>query len=238
MSSDMLNRQWNSVKKMIEARTLRERVIVLSASLFLLVYTWLLLFLDPNNRDQRNFERRIQGAAGQIADLDKRFREIQGSYGDDPNAYIRSRLEELQEATLEVDAKLAELAGHLISPKEMSVLLTSILQQETSLKLINLTNLPPQALLSAEVDAMPLVGAAETKLLLSEGEQSLQVFSHGLRMEFEGSYVDTVNYLHSLEQSGSQFFWQSLDFQTLEYPNARISLNVYTLSTQRGWIGV
>jgi MSHA biogenesis protein MshJ len=57
-------------------------------------------------------------------------------------------------------------------------------------------------------------------------------------MVFQGNYLETIKYLRSLEQLDGNFFWESLEFNLTTYPDGQISLDIYTLSTERGWIGV
>jgi MSHA biogenesis protein MshJ len=108
----------------------------------------------------------------------------------------------------------------------MSQVLTTILQRDTSLKLVSLENQPSLALI--EGLATPEGGAG----------LGVQVFRHGLRMVFVGNYLETIRYLRSLEQLDGNFFWDRLEFNLTTYPDGEISLEIYTLSTERGWIGV
>ncbi|MCI0590119.1 MAG: MSHA biogenesis protein MshJ, partial [Gammaproteobacteria bacterium] len=63
-------------------------------------------------------------------------------------------------------------------------------------------------------------------------------YMHGLRMEFEGGYLDTLDYLRKLEALPWAFFWDSVDFKVEKYPKALGSITVYTLSLDANWIGV
>jgi MSHA biogenesis protein MshJ len=57
-------------------------------------------------------------------------------------------------------------------------------------------------------------------------------------MEIRGGYLSTLRYLEELEDLPWRFFWKSLNYEVLEYPEARVVLTVETLSLREGWIGV
>lgn len=231
--------RWDEIKALLEARALRERAVLLVTVAIVIGYIWLLVVFDPVNASQANIQARINNVNNQIFAEAARYLEIQNSYIEDPDSFARSRLAELQTETMAVDNRLNDVFGQLIPPKEMSLVLITILQRETSLRLTNLQNLQAESLLSTTVNAVPLVGPAPAEIVSSLTEEAgLQVFKHGFRMEFEGDYLETIRYLQSLEELNSNFFWESLTYEVDEYPSGRIRLNIFTLSTERGWIGV
>lgn len=213
-----------ALTKWIDARHVRERAILLCAGIGLLVLSWLVFVHDPIVAAKQRETRSIASAQGRIADEQKRQDEIRKSYTGDPNAFALTRQRELRSAAETTNARLNELYGELISPRQMSQMLTSLLQRETMLTLVSLENQPSEALLQ------PGIGA--------DNMPATQVYKHGLRMVFEGDFLETVNYLRSLERLEGNVFWENLDFEVLEHPRARISLDIYTLSTEQGWIGV
>ncbi|MDY6983535.1 MAG: hypothetical protein SV422_10645 [Pseudomonadota bacterium] len=210
--------------KWIDARAVRERAILLGAALGLFFLVWLVFVHDPVVAAQESEARSTTLAQARVLEEQKRQNDIRTSYSGDPNAFALARQRELRNAAATTDARLNELYGELISPRQMSQMLTTLLQRETMLNLISLENQPSEALVPANGTA----GA----------EAPMQVFKHGLRLVFEGDFLETVNYLRSLERLDGNFFWDMLDFEVTEYPKARISLDIYTLSTEQGWIGV
>ena len=63
-------------------------------------------------------------------------------------------------------------------------------------------------------------------------------YRHGLRIELEGSFADTLAYLQQLEALPWDFYWDRLEIIAGEYPKNRISIEVYTISIGRLWLGV
>lgn len=220
----------------LEARKKEERGLLLAMLLIIIGYSWLVFVYDPLNVEQEQLDRQIISLVGQIAQEGNRYFDIQRSYGEDPNAFARNRQRELQQETIAVDARLNEIYGQLIQPRQMAEVLTTILQRETTLRLVNLENQPSSVLVSTTSGtAVPLVGNAVAGI---GQDGSIQVYRHGLQMVFEGDYVETIRYLRSLENLETSFFWDSLSYEVQEWPVARITLNIFTLSTQEEWIGV
>lgn len=219
---------WKQFMKAINARKQEERVVLLLAIVAVLVYGGVVFVIEPLQLQQAEMARRISVTGAQILDEDNRKAEIRATYSVDPDSFARTRQQELREAVAEADLELDRLYGQLIDPREMSLMLTRILQRETTLELISLNNKPSELLLSSAIGEESEAGRAS----------SVELYRHGLQLVFEGTYLDTIRYLQSLERLESNFFWETLEYSVQVYPDARITLDIYTLSTQRGWIGV
>jgi MSHA biogenesis protein MshJ len=223
---------WQAIMKWLNARHERERAILLVAGLGILGMMWLTFVHDVLVASQEEVARNITIAAGTVIEEQNRQNEIRTTYTTDPNVFAQNRQRELRDAANDANARLNELYGDLISPVQMTQALQTLLRRETTLDLISFDNLSPQ----------PLIGGvatpAETTDAAGVAIPAIQVFKHGIHLVFEGSFLDTVYYLRSLEQLDSNFFWENLEFQLTEYPKATISLDIYTLSTERGFLGV
>ena len=57
-------------------------------------------------------------------------------------------------------------------------------------------------------------------------------------IELEGSYLDLLAYLESIEQLPWRIFYSRLDLESLEHPTLRITLELNTLSLEQEWLGV
>ena len=64
------------------------------------------------------------------------------------------------------------------------------------------------------------------------------VYKHGMRVELRGGYMDILRYLKSLEALPWKVFWGQAVLKTEKYPDSRLDLLIYTLSTHEGWIGL
>lgn len=69
-------------------------------------------------------------------------------------------------------------------------------------------------------------------------EQLPQIYKHGIILELRGSYVSTLQYLRTLEKLPWKFYWEAMRFEIEEYPVARISIIINTLSLNKDWVRV
>lgn len=223
-----MGKYWVQLAKLINARKQEERVVLLLAFVATLVYAGLYLVIEPLQLKQADAARRIAVTDAQILEEQSQQEQIRATYNTDPDSFARERQQELLAAVAEADLELDRLYGQLIDPREMSLMLTRILQRDTTLELISLNNTPSELLLSSAISEDVEAGL----------QSSVELYRHGLQMVFEGTYLDTIRYLQSLEALENNFFWETLEYSVQAYPTARITLDIYTLSTQRGWIGV
>ena len=214
--------------KAVNARKQEERVVLLLVFFAVLGYGAFVLLIEPLQLLRMEMARRITVSNTQIVEQSNLQNDINANFNKDPDSFAKQRQDELRRDIVAADAELELLYGQLIDPREMSLMLTSILQRDTTLELISLSNKPSELLLTAAPDSD---AAADT-------HAGIELFRHGMQMVFEGNYLDTVRYLQSLEGLQSKLFWERMEYSVSAYPKARITLEIYTLSTQRGWIGV
>ena len=55
-----------------------------------------------------------------------------------------------------------------------------------------------------------------------------------LRLELQGSYLGTLRYLRALEALPWKFFWEEVNFEVMEHPKGRVTLDIYTLGLLKG----
>jgi len=96
--------------------------------------------------------------------------------------------------------------------------------------------LPAQELqlVQTNSDAAP---AAQPNPAAAE-ESSAGVYQHAVELRVSGNYNQILHFLIALERLPWRFYWQSLDYKVEHYPNAEVTLRVYTLSSEEGLFGV
>ena len=53
-----------------------------------------------------------------------------------------------------------------------------------------------------------------------------------------GGYADLTQYLQMLEKLPTQMFWGMADLNVVKYPQAELTLTLYTLSLDKTWLQV
>jgi MSHA biogenesis protein MshJ len=222
-----LKEQIAALQGRIDELTLRERAILFFAVVALLYLGWDSLLIAPQERQQSQLLSEISTIRQEIATLETQSLTIINRHSIDPNAEERRQLEQLEQASRQLEQQITEAVEGLIAPQQMAQALERVLKEQKGLGFVRLENL----------GATPLIAAAS-----SEGEEPTQssvgIYKHTMRIELEGSYHNTLNYLRALEQLPWRLHWDSVELTMLDYPRAQVVITVNTLSLSEGWIGV
>jgi MSHA biogenesis protein MshJ len=211
----------------LDARVPRERLLLALSLLAVLVLLWYTLLIEPLALRRQALEAQVAASTVTVAALDQQAAAIIAGAAQDPDAENRQQKVLLEEEASRLDERLAALTGELISPQQMVAMLEEMLKRRRQLSLTRLENLPSEPLLE------PPVGD-----LQAEQVQQRNLYRHPLRIELKGSYLEALAYLQSLEELPRKVYWQDLALSVEEYPQAKITVTVYTLSLKENWIGV
>jgi MSHA biogenesis protein MshJ len=64
------------------------------------------------------------------------------------------------------------------------------------------------------------------------------VYSHGVEIVVQGGYLEMLNYMNELEQMPWHVFWGNATLKVDEYPQATLTLTLYTMSLNRKWLNL
>ena len=205
------------------SRSLRERAVLVGAVVVLTLVLALVLVLDPLSKRQKTLRRDIAGLEGSLVQLQAQESALLARKNLDPDKEKKQRLQILETEVEKLQGQLELRIDTLVSPSQMTLLLKDLLDRQTDLCLLDLKNLPPQA--------VDLGTSAQ------EDDDAPQLFCHGLDMELSGKYLAMLNYLRQLQQLPRGLVWDTVEIETSEYPKTTVHLKVYTLSLVEGWIG-
>jgi len=223
--------EWLMVlSEQIKKRSLREQLLLLAVALALIGAPWYSFMAEPLWAKQQTLRQQIASLKEKNAQIQLQSNEVMARHQADPDLENRQRLEQLQKEIQQSDLRLQEMTLGLIPPKEMAQVLEQVLQRQGGLRLVKLENLAAVALVPA--------GGSAPGAEADPGATLLKAYQHGLRLEFEGNYLEAVAYLHQLESLPYRFIWDELEIEVLTHPKSRIVITVHTLSLQKGWIGV
>lgn len=211
----------------LDARAPRERLLLAISLMAVLTFFWYVLLIEPLAKHRKALEAQVSTAIATVAALDREAAAIVAGAAQDPDAENRRQKVVLEEEVGRLDERLASLTGELISPQQMVTVLEEMLKRRRQLSLTRLENLPSEPLLEPPTVDLP-----------AEKVQQRNLYRHPLRIELTGSYLEALAYLQSLEQLPRKVYWQDLALSVEEYPRAKITVTVYTLSLKEDWIGV
>lgn len=209
----------------------RERVIVLVALFLIPIYLFAELVFLPAQKEQKRLTTQYQTAQQEVVSLQRQLLELESALNNDPDQGKRDQLASLREQITLFDQSLQRNLSGLVPPQQMAAMLRGMLSQHKGLTLMSLKNRVPSPLVA-------VVTPSEDEELALSQQTAPVLYQHGIELQLTGSYLDTLNYLHQLQGLSQRLFWDSVDIEMSDrYPNARVLLNVYTLSFQEGWIG-
>jgi MSHA biogenesis protein MshJ len=203
----------------LESRTPRERLLLLVTLLVAIILMGYWLWLGPALELRSSLQEQQHKLSQQGVQLRAQIDQLTGALEKDPNLELRQILDQARRQSEELDVGLRQLTDGMIEPELMPKVLDEMLQ-DLPLRLVKLKKLAPEVELAVETPGVP------------------KIYRHGLRLELEGSYRDTLDYLEKLEQLPWRLAWEGIEIQMVSYPKARIVLDLYTLSFEEEWLGV
>jgi MSHA biogenesis protein MshJ len=213
--------------------SLRERIIILIATLLLIALVWDSAFMSTLDRERKARLQQIDALRAEISGLDQSIEALVAQGATDPRKSSHATADGLRAEIQELDRRLASVTSGLIAPKEMARVLEQVLARASRLTLNGLRTLPPEGVIAS-------ANGGTTGQAAQPGAPAAaaQIYKHGVELELSGSYLDTLYFLQALEALPWRFFWDRIEFTVEQYPRGRVKLRLYTLGLEEGWIGV
>ncbi len=220
----------------------REQWLTYAGAVALVGMLYMLLLGDPLTQRsaqqqsvQRSAEARQQAAQVGLADL-------QAQLAADPNLPYRSALLAAQAGGEQLIGEIDRDTAGLMPAAKMRGVLEELLRSQANLRLLSLHSFsePLQLPAVASASASATAPAPAPGSPASAGEAPLTLYKQGLKLSLEGGYFDLLSYLQAIQASGWRLHWDSIDYQVGKEAGApaTITLVLYTLSREAGWIGV
>lgn len=196
------------IRDRIDNMELRQRILLLVAGLVLLFSVADTLALQPALKQQKASKQAIQDIELKMDVLRQRSGMASENPGD---SEYRQLLDTLAGLEREVEAK----AGSMLGPEQAIKVLEQLLAEEQGLTLNEATStvLAPDG---EEPDA-------------ASGTDGMMLNRYRVSLQLEGSYLATLRYLRALEELPWHFYWEGIDYEVREYPQAQVNLHLYTL---------
>ncbi len=212
-----MNERWKVWSEQFSQRATREKWLIALCGVIVIALLMQTLLLDPVLNQHKEDQKKLSAmqSANQRAQSDIII--LQRELAKDPNEAINKEFAQLLEQSQQLSMQLSDVLSSLVSPSQMAEMLQSVLDSGTKLKLVSLESLPASPISATDGDA--------------------QYFLHPVRIELTGTYFAIRDYLHALERLSVKYYWRSFQYQVESYPNARLTLEVYTLGTREEFIG-
>ncbi|PSQ90964.1 MAG: hypothetical protein BRD57_05570 [Proteobacteria bacterium SW_6_67_9] len=192
----------------IDARTRRERLLLAGAIAVVVLLLWEVTLRAPLSQQRARAQREAAQISEQTQELRTTLTQLERELAAARGSGEGSPLARLRERLEAVDKRLSERTSG-----------------DESLALVGLENQPVE----------PLIREQSSD---NADEAIPRVYRHGIEVTLEGDYFAVLAYLRRLEGQPWAFQWQSLAIERIDYPTARATLSLATLSLAEDWIGV
>ncbi|MDO8294735.1 MAG: type II secretion system protein GspM [Gallionella sp.] len=231
-----MKRYWELVRGKIDGMSLRERAVIFMAAAFVVVASVNAVLLNPLLAKQAALSAQLVQKQEKMKELQAQLHSHSQARQDDRNSPLRTRLAQLKQQLQEQDGYLQSHRDRLVEPDKMAELLEQVLNKNDKLQLIELKTLPASLLVEKPQAAMPQ--AADSPAGQKQPDPQKQVFKHGIQITVRGGYLDMLRYLAALEKMPVQMFWGEVSLSVEKYPDAVLTLTLYTLSLDKTWLTV
>jgi MSHA biogenesis protein MshJ len=202
-----------------ESRDLRDRLLLSAVSVALLGLLAYPFWIGPLLSERQVWSHKLHKLEQESARIARQSARVESRLQQHHTRDNRLRLQQLEALSAQLDQQLGRLRMGMIRPERVPEVLQDMLR-DLPLVLLSLRKLPPSIEIDSAVAELP------------------KIYRHQLRLELEGSYQDTLDYIERLESLPWGLAWEALDIRMQRYPKAKIVLQVYTLSFEQEWLGV
>ena len=239
-----MKQQWQQFALKFDALSVRERIMVFGASAALLIFMVVYLFVNPQLAKRKALADTIAQRQQAVAAIDAEMAQRMAAHAGDPNLQDRIRLERIRQEVQQMRQALQSTQNGLVAPERIVPMLQQLLKQQANLRLVSLATLPSGAMgqgghvASKAASASAAAPAGQSPADAEAAQAPAVLYRHGVEIVLRGNYLDMVNYMDAVEAMPSHVFWGKLNMQVEQYPNATLSLTLYTLSLDEKWIAL
>jgi len=234
----LLQHYYRLLAALFNARNPRERILISSLVTAFIINSWLLFAHDPLMLTDEKHNQQLAALSQKINSIEAQHKILSKAKLVDPNREIKQRLSLAESHINKLDKQLHIKMDGLIKPTQMAQILEQVLTQKTKLRFVRIQSMAVTPLTIAPDNNDDNDNTKNSLDAANNAPTELGVYKHGIEMEFNGSYLETLSYLKQLQQLPWHFYWDDVLFDVISYPQSRIIIRVHTLSLREGWIGV
>ncbi len=212
-----------------DARTARERLLMIAAVGALLYFATDAMLLRPQQQQLRQFTTQADTKQAELQRVNAQVAELSAKLAKNNDAVRQAELDELKRIIAEADALLSEDDG---SSLRLSALLESMLRTTPGLQLMSLKTLPVSPLLprtgpkaadgSDLKPSPPMTGSAKA----APEPPPVAVYQHAVEIVIQGNYLALLPYMEKLRRYPKRLFWTSASLEVVKHPDSRLHLTL------------
>ncbi|MFK3866226.1 type II secretion system protein GspM [Pseudoalteromonas rhizosphaerae] len=214
---------WVKYQARFAALQIREKLAILFAGLFIILYLGYLFIVEPTQIQANKQHQANTQAQQKITQNRTQLAMLEQALSNDYTKELRSQIERAKSELTITDEKLSQFSKGFVSAERVPNMLQQLLKESTEVKVVSFKVLEPKA-----VDVTK-VGANEAKTLF---------FEHQMVLTLQGQYFNLQQYLASLKQSKEKLLIQRFDYQVEDYPRAQLIIHIATVSANEKFIAL
>lgn len=224
---------WQKLSARIDSRTLRERALMFLTAAVLIIFLVFFMFLNPSYAKQKQLLAEIGSQQARIAAVEMEITQTIEAHTRDPDAAERARLARIEADAQTLKVALSAMQQGMVPAERMTGLLEQILRSHRALRLKSLRTLDDTLEEPAPVVAGTVAPAPGAPPVVAPPQL---LHRHRVELVLQGSYHDMIAYLAALEGMQGQIFWESANMDVDKYPNATLTLTVFTINLDKKWL--
>lgn len=219
-----------------DGRARRERIALLIA--IAAVSYWLAdkVWITPAFERSRAAGQQLAAARAELDTLRADTARTQ-SLGAEQRRALDAEIAQWRQRIAAEGEAMRRYQDNLVAPDQMVELLEHMLPRNGRLRLVELQSLGRSELSGSAVAAIVASPASAPKAAAANSATPT-VYRHGVELTLEGSYSDLYDYLQALERMPRHVLWGGMKLHVDQYPKVVLTLRLYTLSLDRGWLEI
>lgn len=227
-----MKQQWQSYSEKFVNLSTREQYLIIATGLVAITFTLFSFFIDKTLINNKKLSKQINATIASNQSSQTTIRVLEESLLVDPNIAIHEQISRYKDKVSQVDQELLKLTSGLINPVQMRYALIELLTLDAGVNLLSFE------VIKAEPLTTNKQASKNAKQESQNNQEELTLYKHGIKLKLQGKFFQLRDYLTQLESLQWKFFWQSFDYQLVEYPNSELTIELYSLSTNEEFIGV
>ncbi len=235
--------KWQEYSDKFESVSSREQYLILATGLVAIIFISFSLFIDTSLTKVEDINEKSGRLVTENQSIKSSISIFEEALTEDPNKALNKQISVYEAKVKEVDDKLLLLTSELIDPIQMRFALLDMLKVQKGVSLISFELLGANPLMDKDGDLADKNNKEEQVTAdnledNTELESTINLYQHGIRLKLTGKYFQLRDYLTQLEAMPWKFFWKDFRYTIKEYPLGELEIELYSLSTNKEFIGV
>src|SRR5438067_7294153 len=148
-----MKKLWTRYAERIDALSLRERVLVFSAAMALLLAILYSVLIDSEMRTQRRLSSTIAQRQAELKSIEVQLTAVATSRAADPDRPMRERLANVRAQLADIERQISAEERKFTAPREMKAVIEEMLARNRAVELVAMRTLPTGTIAEAREGA-------------------------------------------------------------------------------------